>query len=92
MLEVARQHVRGGAELVLLDAGADHVGDVGPDRLGDVVTFTGRPVRRATRTASATASECGLRYSDMATVGTPSVKSSTRRPMMPASQRPSGTL
>ena len=33
--QVRRQHVRGGAEPVLLDAGADHVGHVGADRLGD---------------------------------------------------------
>ncbi len=34
----------------------------------------------------------GIRYSDMHTVGTPPVKSSTRRPTRPAVYRPSGTL
>ena len=34
--------------------------------------------------ASVTAMVCGLRYSDMQTVGTPSVNSSTSRPVMPA--------
>ena len=63
-----------------------------PTASATVTTLTGRPVLRATRTASAIASECGDKYNDMATVGTPSVKSSTSRPVMPASQRPSGTL
>ena len=49
-----------------------------------VCTFTGRPVPSAARTASMTASVCGLRYSDMQIVGTPSVNSSTSRPVSPA--------
>ena len=43
-----------------------------------------RPVATATRTASVTAIACGLRYRDMHTVATPSVNSSTSRPVSPA--------
>ena len=55
-----------------------------PTASAAVTTLTGGPVLCATRTASATATACGLRYSDMHTVGTPSVNSSTSRLVNPA--------
>ena len=53
-----------------------------PTASATVVTCAG-PIWRATWTASCTAIACGLRYSDIATVGTPSLNSSTSRPMSP---------
>ena len=59
--EVRGEHVGGGAEAALVDAGAHDVGDVGADGLGDGRDVGSRPSARHTAIASMTTLAWGVR-------------------------------